>query len=98
MREYCGARGIDFRKLAGEARKQAMARLGADLMDAVGRVVPVVPVALMAEGFVRRPDTGFSELELKAEGEKGLQRLEARGAPLYFPRRDPDHALTVGLR
>jgi glycerol-3-phosphate O-acyltransferase len=98
MREYCSARGIDFHKLAGEARKQAMARLGADLMDAVGRVVPVVPVALMAEVFVRRPDTGFSELELKAEVEKVLQRLEARGAHVYVPRRDLDYALTVGLR
>jgi len=98
MREYCSARAIDFHKLAGEARKQAMARLGADLMDAVGRVVPVVPVALMAEVFVRRPDTGFSELELKAEVEKVLQRLEARGAHVYVPRRDLDYALTVGLR
>src|SRR5712671_3282739 len=98
MREYCRARGIDFHKLAGEARKQAMARLGADLMEAVGRVVPVVPVALMAEVFVRRPDTGFSELELKAEVGKVLQRLEARGAHVYVPRRDLDYALTVGLR
>jgi glycerol-3-phosphate O-acyltransferase len=98
MREYCGARGIDFHKLTGEARKQAMARLGADLMEAVGRVVPVVPVALMAEVFVRSPDTGFSELELKAEVGKVLQRLEARGAHVYIPRRDLDYALTVGLR
>jgi glycerol-3-phosphate O-acyltransferase len=98
MREYCRARGIDFHKLAGDTRKQAMAQLGADLMDAVGRVVPVVPVALMAEVFVRSPDSGFSELELKAEVGKVLQRLEARGAHVYIPRRDLDYALTVGLR
>ena len=98
MREYCRSRGIDFQKLAGEARKQAMARLGADLMDAVGRVVPVVPVALMAQVFVRNPGSGLSELELKSEVEKVLQRLEARGAHVYIPRRDLDYALTVGLR
>lgn len=98
MREYCRSRGIDFQKLSGEARKQAMARLGADLMDAVGRVVPVVPVALMAEVFVRNPGSGLSELELKAEVEKILQRLEARGAHVYIPRRDLDYALAVGLR
>jgi len=97
MREYCRARGIDFQKLSGEPRKQAMARLGSDLMEAVGRVVPVVPVALMAEVFVRNPD-GLSELELKAEVGKVLQRLEARGAHVYIPRRDLDYALTVGLR
>ncbi|MDQ5849150.1 MAG: 1-acyl-sn-glycerol-3-phosphate acyltransferase, partial [Pseudomonadota bacterium] len=37
MREYCRSHGIDFQKLSGETRKQAMARLGGDLMDAVGR-------------------------------------------------------------
>ncbi len=98
MREYCRSRGVDFQKLSGEARKQAMARLGAELMDAVGRVVPVVPVALMAEVFVRNPDSGLSELELKAEVGKVLQRLEAHGAHVYIPRRDLDYALTVGLR
>jgi len=98
MREYCRTHGIDFQRLSGETRKQAMARLGADLMSAVGRVVPVVPVALMAEVFVRNPGSGQSELELKAEVEKVLQRLEARGAHVYIPRRDLDYALTVGLR
>jgi len=98
MREYCRSRGIDFQKLSGETRKEAMARLGGDLMDAVGRVVPVVPVALMAEVFARNPDSGLSELELKAEVEKILQRLEAQGAHVYIPRRDLDYALTVGLR
>jgi glycerol-3-phosphate O-acyltransferase len=98
MREYCRAREVDFHKLAGDTRRQAMAQLGADLMDAVGRVVPVVPVALMAEVFVRSPGSGFSELELKAEVGKVLQRLEARGAHVYIPRRDLDYALTVGLR
>ncbi len=98
MREYCRSRGIDFQKLSGEARKQAMARLGADLMGAVGRVVPVVPVALMAEVFVRHPQGALSELELKAEVGKILQQLEAHGAHVYIPRRDLDYALTVGLR
>ncbi len=98
MREYCRSRNIDFQRLSGEARKQAMARLGADLMDAVGQVVPVVPVALMAEVFVRHPESALSELELKAEVGRILERLEARGAHVYIPRRDLDYALTVGLR
>jgi glycerol-3-phosphate O-acyltransferase len=98
MREYCRSRGVDFQKLSGDARKQAMGRLGADLMEAVGRVVPVVPVALMAEVFVRNSESALSELELKAEIGKTLARLEAHGAHVYIPRRDLDYALTVGLR
>ena len=75
-----------------------MARLGRELMQAVGRVVPVVPVALMATVFGRNSGRGLSELELKSEVERLLQRLEAGGARVYVPRGDLDYALTVGLR
>ena len=98
MREYCRARGADFQRLAGEERKQAMARLGRDLMEAVGRVVPVVPVALMATIFLRHPGRALSELDLKAEVGALLERLGASAAHVYVPRRDLDYALTVGLR
>jgi glycerol-3-phosphate O-acyltransferase len=98
MREYCRRRGLDFQKLSGEPRKQAMGELGRDLMDAVGRVVPVVPVALIARAFMADPERALSELDLKAAAEKNLERLQARGAHVYVPRRDLDYALSVGLR
>ncbi len=98
MREYCRAQAVDFQKLGGEERKRAMSALGARLMDAVGRVVPVVPVALIAEAFVRNEGRPLSELELKAEAGRILARLEACGAHVYVPRRDLDYALAVGLR
>ena len=98
MREYCSKRGVDFQKLTGDARKQAMATLGNELMQAVGQVVPVVPVALMASVFRAHPEGALSELELKAEVERLLERLQARGARVYVPRGDLDYALTVGLR
>ncbi len=87
-----------FHRLAGEPRKQAMAQLGAELMAAVGRVVPVVPVALMATVFLRHEGAALSELEVKAEVGRVLQRLEVAKAHVYVPRRDLDYALSVGLR
>jgi glycerol-3-phosphate O-acyltransferase len=98
MRDYCARRGIDFQRLTGDQRKQAMAALGTELMQAVGRVIPVVPVALMASVFRAHPEGAFSELELKAEVERLLERLQAAGARVYVPRGDLDYALTVGLR
>ena len=98
MREYCAARGVDFQRLSGDARKQAMAELGRHLMDAVGRVVPVVPVPLIATVFTSHPDSALSELELKARVERLLERLDRVGAHTYLPRQDLDYALTVGLR
>jgi glycerol-3-phosphate O-acyltransferase len=97
MREYCESHALDFHRLSGEARREAVARLGAELMRAVGRVVPVVPVALIATVFVHTK-APLSELELKAEVGRLLARLAASGAHVYLPRKDLDYALTVGLR
>jgi len=98
MREYSRRHNLDFQRLSGDERRQAMSRLGAELMQAVGRVVPVVPVALMASVFRGSPGRALSELELKAEVERLLERLQAAGARVYVPRGDLDYALTVGLR
>jgi glycerol-3-phosphate O-acyltransferase len=98
MREYCASRGLDFQRLAGEERKQAMAELGRHLMDAVGRVVPVVPVPLIATVFTSEPSAALSAIELKAGVESLIDRLDRVGAHTYVPRRDLDYAVTVGLR
>jgi glycerol-3-phosphate O-acyltransferase len=98
MREYCRSRGIDFQTLSGEERRAAMGYLGEELMRAVGRVVPVLPVPLIASVFVAQPQRAYSELELKAEVGRLLGRLQAAGAHVYVPRGDLDYALTVGLR
>jgi len=98
MRAYCRERGVDFQRLAGEERRRATAALGEHLMRSVGRVVPVVPVPLMATVFVRNPERRLSALELKAEVGQLLGRLERSAAHVYVPRRDLDYALDVGLR
>jgi glycerol-3-phosphate O-acyltransferase len=98
MREYCRVRSIDFDALAGEQRRAAISSLGRELMEAVGRIVPVVPVPLLAAVFVAHPRRALSEFELKAEVRQLLSRLEAAGARAYIPRGDFDYALSVGLR
>ncbi|MBI2754826.1 MAG: 1-acyl-sn-glycerol-3-phosphate acyltransferase [Betaproteobacteria bacterium] len=97
-REYCAIHGIDFQALTGAPRREAIAALGRHLMGAVGQIVPVVPVSLMATVFMHSAGKPLSELELKAKVEALLDRLESAGAHVYVPRRDLDYALTVGLR
>jgi len=98
MREYCAARDVDFQRLAGEARRAEMSALGARLMDVVGALIPVVPVALIARVFVARPAQALSEIDLKAAAQAELERLRAAGAHIYVPRQDLDYAFGVGLR
>ena len=98
MRAYCAERGTDFRTMGKDERHAAVEALGAELMRAVGEVVPVVPVSLVATVLVRDPATAISELELKARVRDLIRELEAAGARVYIPRSDMDYAVTVGLR
>ncbi|MGA8050104.1 MAG: 1-acyl-sn-glycerol-3-phosphate acyltransferase [Burkholderiales bacterium] len=98
MRAYCASRGIDLAGLAGEERRTAVAALGAYLMQQVGRVVPVVPVALIATVFTRHTGQALTELQIKAAAEDLIEQLDRRQARIYVPRRDLDYALHVGLR
>jgi len=98
MRAYCLERGLDFHKLRGDERRRAIAELGRHLMDAVGRIVPVLPVPLIATVFAHYGEKAISELELKAEVGTLVDVLTARGAHIYVPRKDFDYAVHVGLR
>jgi len=98
MRRWMAERELDFRRLDREARAAPLEQLGAELMGAVGRVIPVVPVPLVASVFVDRPGDAMCELELKAEVHRRMRDLEAAGANVYIPRRDRDYAVVAGLR
>jgi glycerol-3-phosphate O-acyltransferase len=101
MRRCLRERRLDFRGLAAQEQSERLAALGAELMAAVGAVVPVPPVPLVAAVFVERAERGagpLSRLELKAAAYRRMAALEAAGAKVYVPRRDQDYAIEVGLR
>lgn len=98
MRAYARQRGLHFPALDETARRAEVSRIAALLMDDIGRVVPVLPVSLVANVLARDPQRALSELELKAAAHARMRELEAAGAHLYIPRQDHDYAFGVGLR
>ena len=98
MRDYVRRHGVDFRRLDEEDRHRAVERVGAQVMEAIARIVPVLPVSLVATVFLRNRDAGLSELELKSSAYDLILRLEKVGAHIYVPRGDLDYAIGVGLR
>lgn len=98
MREYLQSHNLDFRKLDKDQRQARVAELGSELMQRIGKLIPVLPVPLVALVFECNPGKALSELELKSEVEALIERLEAAGAHIYIPRRDRDYAITTGLR
>ncbi|MCG8695484.1 MAG: 1-acyl-sn-glycerol-3-phosphate acyltransferase [Minwuiales bacterium] len=97
-RDWLRRTGVDPAASSQEEWFEAVRRLGEDLMAAIGAVVPVLPVSLVAAVLAADPDRRFSELELKGAVLALIERLEAAGARLYVPRTDRDYAVTVGLR
>jgi len=98
VRAWSDAREVDFDHLSGPARQAEVAALGRHLMGEVGRLVPVLPVPLVATVLLRDPSRGWSLFELKAAVGELVDQLQQRGARLYLPRGDWDYAIDAGLR
>lgn len=94
MRDYAKANEIDFRTLEPEARFEAVETLGGELLQAIARAIPVLPVSPVATVFVRAGDEVLGLLEIKAL----IDALEREDAYVHVPRADRDYAITVGLR
>ena len=97
-RAWLAERRLDFRTLGKEERFVHLAALAGELMTAIGRSIPVVPVPLVATVFLRRPGERLSELEIKADAFALMRQLAAAGAHVYLPRQDQDYAIDAGLR
>lgn len=98
-RSYCAQRGIDFRKLTKDDRIAEVSALGRHLMEHVGRLIPVLPVPLVARALLAANDgAALSEMEIKSQVGTQVEQLRARGAHVYVPRSDWDYAVGAGLR
>ncbi len=97
-RAWLAAKGLDLERVSRDARFAAVGELAQDLMARIARVIPVLPVSLVASALADAPDRAFSELELKAEVLGRWRALEAGGAYVHVPRGDQDYAVSVGLR
>lgn len=98
MRAYARGKDLDFARLDETARREAVAGLARRLMRDIGAVIPVVPVALVAQVFRHAREQALCELEIKTAAGALLAGWAARGAHIYLPRQDRDYAIGVGLR
>jgi glycerol-3-phosphate O-acyltransferase len=98
MREYVNRRGIDFSSLGKDARIEKVKAFAHELMAAVGRVIPAVPVALVSAVMMENPETALAGREIEGRAFGLIEALESRGALVYVPRRDRRYAVKVGLR
>lgn len=85
-------------QLSREERINKVKQLADHLLDEIGQITPVLPVALVASVFIQNSEREFSRAELSAEVDALTQRLIEQEAQIYVPRKDPNYSIDVGLR
>ena len=98
LRQHVTEAGIDFRLLSPAARHAETEKLGSKLMEAVGRVVPALPVSLVSAAMLQADAAPLSLLDIKERVSILIGELERRGTYVHIPRSDRDYAISVGLR
>jgi glycerol-3-phosphate O-acyltransferase len=98
LRQYLAYNHWDPATLDREARAARVTELAGDLMTAVGRIVPVLPVSLVARLFMDEPEREWTESEIRNRAQALQKEYESLGAHVYVPRQDPDYSVMVGLR
>jgi len=97
-RDYLDRKQLNFRKMDETERFREIEELGKKLIDAIGKVIPAVPVALVSYTMINLGKEAIGELELKSKIFELITRLESRGTYSHIPREDRDYAVSTGLR
>ena len=76
--------------------EEKIAALGDSLMADIGRVVPVLPVSLIAS--IMLEEGSLSTIGIKGAAHRRLKAYAAQGIYSHIPRENEDYAVDVGLR
>jgi glycerol-3-phosphate O-acyltransferase len=98
MRSYLAEREWDFRDLEKEERGRRVGELAGDLMAQIGRLMPALPVSIVASVMLMAGDQAVTREWIQERARRLMEDLEQRGARIYVPRDDRGYAVTVGLR
>ncbi len=85
-------------KLAHPDVEDPVGRLGADLMGAIGALVPVLPLPVLATVLMQEPERSWSEPDLKLAFNDCLELFKSAVAKAYIPRKDAEYAFENALR
>jgi len=98
IKDYLKKNRIIYENLNEQKRFKLIATLGDELLEKVGEVVPVLPVALVASVFANTRKKSLSDIELKSKVFELASDFEQRGVHVHIPRDDLDYALNAGKR
>jgi glycerol-3-phosphate O-acyltransferase len=87
MRKYCRDHDIEFSRMEKEARFTEIEKLAGQLMSDIKRVVPVLPISLVATVMRQTGDRGLSAFEVEAHVNQLIETLQNDRVPVYVTTR-----------
>jgi glycerol-3-phosphate O-acyltransferase len=87
MREYCRNGEIDFSRMARDDRFSEIEKLAGRLMADIEKIVPVLPISLVATVIKEHSSQGLSAFDVENRVNQLIEQLQANGAPVYVTTR-----------
>ena len=97
LRTYCAERSLRFAETGRDERFQQVEALAYDLMSAIARVVPILPVPLVARVLDAAGDAGLGPFEVKARAYALIDAMQRDGAPIRDAERPKERTLQGAL-
>ena len=84
-RTYCKSRKINFTAMDRKERFGAVEELADQLAADIEKLVPVLPVPLVASVMLEKREQWLTAVEIEAEANHFLRQLQQAQAPVYIP-------------
>ncbi len=97
VRQYCQQAGVDFGQLVRPQRFAEVEKLANRLMDAIRKVVPALPVSLVASVMLEAPSEGLRADQIKDRVTQCAAELQDCGAHVYLSPRNQLESILSAL-
>lgn len=97
MRAYCEQHQLVFKDLPQRDRIPAVMTLAAQLMESVGRVIPVLPVSVIATAFVEAQGSSLRSLDIVAACDRLIEQMQQGGAAMRAEQKPRSKTIAAAL-
>ena len=98
MRQYCRQHGVNFSRLQRQQRFVEVKKITEHLMGSIERLIPVLPVSLVASVFVQHPHAPLTAFDVERNANRLIDDFQKQGAPVFTSTRSRGQNLLAALQ
>ena len=98
MRQYCHQHNLNFAHMQRPERFTEVKKISDQLMQSIERLIPVLPISLVAAVFLRFPQKPLSAFDVERHANQIIDEIQTEGAPVFSTTRSRGQNLLAGLQ